>query len=45
MTPARSSVKVEFGEISAVECGFRIGGPQWRQTCAAVVGECQDIKA
>ena len=43
MTPARSSAKEKFGEISAVECGFRIGGPDWRSTGAAIVGVCRDI--
>ena len=43
MTPARSSAKEEFGEISAVERGFRIEGPEWWSTGAAIVGECRDI--
>ena len=32
ISPASSAVKVQFGEISAVECGFSIGGlelPLW----------------
>ena len=45
ISPARSSVKVQFGEISAVECGFTIGGLEWQQTGAATVGEFRDIVA
>ena len=42
ITPAGSSAKETFGEISAAECGFRIGGLEW-PTGAAIVGECRDI--
>ena len=45
ISPARSSVKVRFGEISAVDCGFTIGGLEWQQTGAATVGEFRDIAA
>ena len=45
ISPARSSVKVQFGEISAVECGFKIGGLERQQTGAAIVDEFQDIVA
>ena len=38
-------VKVQFGEISAVECGFTIGGLEWQQTSVAIVDEFQDIVA
>ena len=45
ISPARSSGKVQFEEISAVECGFTIGGLERQQTGAAIVGEFRDIAA
>ena len=45
ISPARTSVTVECGEISAVESGFTIGGLEWHQIGAAIVGEFRDIAA